>query len=301
MGRAGTARRGLLAGFRMALGAVLASLLLAACAAEATARLPEWGRCEPTSGGSRGAFADPDCVRPARRRNGSLNGGYEWHPLPADERVQMPATPVGGAIRFVTESGTTIGCTGLGPESRATTEGPDGASTPLWELEGCASSGGVCQSADAAYLGEIDDLAAWLELPLQEGGPIPGWTGQLGFVPGRRHTPEAAIQYTVRNREPLFSPIVCTGLASALRIGGGRRGGDAFTGTIGPVDVTTNAFTETYAESEPGTQAPAKLADHPQRNLWISVDARSQHVAIVGSFQLRVPLGQEPLEIKASP
>lgn len=280
--------------------------LLAVClgcgpiAERAAAQLPEWGSCSAIGSGRGGRYVDPGCVTRAVRRAGKPQGGYEWAPLAAGQISQLRPMTAVGPVSFQTPAGREIECLGLGPESFGRAKGPSGAATPLWELEGCGSEGQECRSGLASSLGEIDDMYAWLEEPAEQGGPRPGWSGRLGFVSKTDDPPSVGIEFTVSNDERLFDPVSCNGPIGTVWIGGARTGGDSFIGTLTPMDKMSAEFTETYSQSAPGVQTPAKLEGHRARTIMAFLENHWEPVAITASFHLQVEAGRGELEIKAA-
>ncbi len=54
--------------------------VVAAMAGSASAKLPEWGKCE-ASATHEGKYADAGCTQPVKKVYGKYTGGYEWTPL----------------------------------------------------------------------------------------------------------------------------------------------------------------------------------------------------------------------------
>lgn len=278
---------------------LLVVIALAVTAATASARLPEWGKCKPTESGKGGRYADPGCTvkTPAK---GSRSGGYEWTPL--GEEFQLRPMSLVGTLTFETKAGKKIQCTTLESESHAMAVGPRGARTPLWELDGCTSEGRECDSQLSFHKGEINDLYAWFEEPAEEGDPVPGWEGQLGFVEGKGGpSPVVGLAYTIKNHERLFEPVICLGPIGTVWLGGERKGGNAFIGAISPVDQMTGEFTETLSQSAPGIQNPTKFQGHKPAVIYAFLEDHWEPVAITATFQYLAEEGEADLEIKAMP
>ncbi|MGO9490062.1 MAG: hypothetical protein ACLQBB_13680 [Solirubrobacteraceae bacterium] len=259
---------------------VLGLTMLVACAAgsmlvaTASAGVPEIGKCQAVEGGSGGKYTDAACTQKARRSHGQLTGGFEWAPLEHLERSGGRRSPgkltMQGSMVFETAAGKKIECETMTVASLVTLTGAKTARTPLWEFEGCSSEGQPCKDQEAPEEGEINNDFAWFEEPptaenengeIVPTGPAPGWRGSLGFIT-RGASPAVGMDYTVLNDERLFEPVKCEGAIGTVWIGGAKRGRDGIISTIGPLDVMTSKFTETYAESAPGIQSNTRLDGH---------------------------------------
>jgi hypothetical protein len=208
----------------------------------------------------------------------------------------------GGGVKIQTAAGVLIECTSLGSESFARVRGPNATATPLWEFGGCNSEGSGCQTvATALAPGEINNLFAWQEEPLEPGGPVPGWAGRLGFVAKETEPRTVGIQYTVANDERLFPLISCGGPIGNVWVGGGPKSPDTFVSTIGPVDTMTGEFTETLAEGAPGVPAPTGLQHHAPVGLQAFVENHWEPVVITAVFHDALEAASGELEIKADP
>jgi hypothetical protein len=286
------------------LGATCVLLVLAVCAvgvSSAAARLPEWGKCEPTTGGTGGRYRDAACTVKAPTKIGLHSGAYEWHPL-AGEAVLKPMTAT-TPVRFETRSGKTIECVGVGTEGKLEPLGATGAGTPYWEFEGCSSEGQECHAGLSVFAGEISNSYAFHGEPAEAGLPVPGWTGKLGFVSGKgEEDPAIGLSYKVKNYERLFEPIACSGNIGTVWIGGARKGGDAFISTIAPTDQMSSEYTQTYSEISSGVQSPSKFEFQKSSEfLEAFLEHRWEPVAIVATFHYSVEHGESSLEIKAMP
>ena len=223
--------------------------LLATCAISAfgvvaaQAETLEWGKCTAVEGGTGGKYTDAGCTEKAEHRLGA----YEWSRLPGGEE-NIEGMTAEGAIVFETAAGAKIECATLGGESRLHALSPKATRTPLWIFQGCTSGGKIC-TANNDFHGEISDEYSWLE----EGEPVSGWMGKLGFISGQgSSSPVVGLEYKPLNHERLFEPIACAGAVGTVWIGGQRKGGDSFLSSIGPVNKMTPEFTQTYGESAPG-------------------------------------------------
>lgn len=293
---------GLPARLSTVLGVMAAFVLCGALTPPAKAGLPEWGTCRATVSGTGGGFQDPGCLAKAGQRAGVPQGGYEWNALALGAQAHLGTTVPEGSVRIQTAAGASIECSHLGSESFARVRGPNTTATPLWELEGCSSEGSSCQTGATAHaFGEINDLFAWQEEPLEPGGPIAGWAGRLGFVAKETEPRTVGILYTVANDERLFPLISCGGSIGNLWVGGGPRSPNSFVSTIGPVDTMTSEFTEVLAEGAPGIQAPGGLVHHAPAGLLAFVENSWEPVVISAVFHYAVEAGGSELEIKADP
>jgi hypothetical protein len=284
------------------LGVATALGLCGVLPAPARAGLPEWGTCRATATGTGGGFEDPGCVARAGQRAGVPQGGYEWNGLAAGAQARLSTMVLEGSVKFQTAAGDLIECATLGSESFARVRGPNATATPLWELAGCSSEGSGCQTAATALApGEINNLFAWQEEPLEPGGPAPGWAGRLGYLAKATEPRTVGILYTVANDERLFPLISCGGPIGNVWVGGGPKSPDSFVSTIGPVDRMTAGFTEELAEGAPGFQAPAGFEHHAPAGLLAFVENHWEPVAITADLQYSVEAGNGELEIKADP
>ena len=271
----------------------------ALAAAGASAKLPEWGKCQATGGGTGGKYSDAGCTVKAHKKKGVYTGGYEWTTLAGE--FQLRPMALAGTLVFETTAGKKIECTGLAGESHAELRGASGALTPLWELEGCQSEGQGCKSEMAFSEGEINNTYAWYGEPAEEGGPTPGWTGQLGFIAKGGPSPVVGMAYTVKNDERLFEPVVCHGAIGTVWIGGAPKGGDSFISAIAPVDQMSTEYTETYSSSAPGVQNPTKFAGGKRAMIEAFLENHWEPVAINGTFHYLTEESGQPIEIKAIP
>lgn len=274
-------------------------VVVAASATSASAKLPEIGRCEATESGSGGRYTDANCVEKAKLHKGTYTGKYEWHPLSNQLNVEGIELE-GGPMTFETASGVRVECPVADQFDETTFTGPKSTHTPYWTFFEChpGESSEECHSALFIEPGEITNNYAWHEEAEEEGEPVPGWVGELGYV-SRGSEPTVGMQYTVKNDERLFPPISCLGGIETLWIGGGQRGGDAFISTYAPLDTMTRSLTETFSESAPGIAAPTKLSGHKAVYLQAFRENHWERVAISGTWSEYV--GGRGIEIKAVP
>jgi hypothetical protein len=242
----------------------------------AQAETLEWGSCTAVEGGTGGKYTDAGCTEKAEHKRGA----YEWARLPGGEE-NLEGMTAEGNIVFETAAGKQIECTGLGTESRLHALSPKAAKTPLWIFQGCSSAGQVCTANDN-YFGEINNEFAWLE----EGTPVPGWTGKLGFISGQgSSSPVVGLEYKALNHERLFEPIACAGGLGTVWIGGTHKGGDSFVSTIGPVNRMTGEFTQTYDESAPGVASVTSFEGKNPVYLEAFLGQHWERVAMVATFR----------------
>jgi hypothetical protein len=286
----------------LGLAAAVACVSALALAATAFAHLPELGRCQALEAGTGGKYSDAGCTVHAKRKHGVPTGGYEWAPLSETINSGGRETPeqlqMTGSMVFETAAGNKIECAEMSVEATVTYTGAQSAKTPLWQFENCSAEGQPCRNSHAPEEGEINNEYAWFEESPEEGVPIPGWRGRLGFI-SKGASPVVGVDYTVLNDELLFEPTVCKGLIGTVWIGGGRKGHDSFISRIEPLNEMTSRFTETYTESAPGIQSDTKLGGH---NSWLEafIENHWERVALSGTFTYGFERGEE-LEIKAIP
>jgi hypothetical protein len=274
-------------------------ILLAGLPALAYATAPQWGRCEAPVAGGPARYEDAGCTQRAHRGPNGHVGRYEWHPLLAHQRLVLNQLALESAVRFQTANGVLIECSSVGPEGEQRPNGPKGALTPLWELEGCEAEGQECHSFAAALLGEIGTLFQWLEEPVQLGGPTPGWTGRLGWI--SRNPVKVGIQYTANNHERLLDPISCRGSLGIVSIGGDPRQTQAIIATVTPLNTMTSQITETYSQSSPGRPDPSKLEHHGPATAIAFIERTSEQIAISATFRYQLEGGHRQLELRALP
>jgi hypothetical protein len=281
---------------KLAVGLLATAALCAIVPVAASAKLPEWGRCEATA---KGKYTDSGCTVKAAKRS----GGFEWIPLEEGKVVKGRPLEAEGTIVFETSHGKKIECTGgMTEESYVPILGKNAEHpTPLWEMEGCEAEGQECATPFAAPY-EINNAYQWGEIPNEEGAPAPGWTDRLGFISGKGGAePVVGVAYTPNNEERLFQPIICQGEIGTVWIGGERKSGNSFISTIEPVDQMSHRFTETFTESSPGVQSPERLEGHGHRQvLEAFLENHWEPVAIVATLTYPLIRGQS-LEIKATP
>ena len=190
-------------------------------------------------------------------------------------------------------------CETLGGESFARAEGPNGAATPLWEMEGCHAGAQECHTTFAGRPGQINNLYAWFEEPFEAGQSPPGWKGRLGWIEKSSDPPRVGMQYTAANRERLFGLILCGGPIGIVWIGGEPGRESSIVASIAPVDKMTSAITETFAQASPGVPEPARLEHRKAPVLGAFFEGRWEPVALTASFSYGVESSSGEIEIRA--
>lgn len=273
----------------------------------ASAKLPEWGKCNATASGTDGRYANAGCTEKARKHGGAYAGAYEWQPADGEFSTEPGGVILNGALKFETASGARIECHGTTWSSAATFV-VNGAITPLWELTGCTADGeGECATLETGYPPPISNKLERFEEEAR------GWNhpARLGFI--ERHSePEPivglgfkeAYNTTTERAEPFFTPISCEQEGKAedelgtVIIGGDRAGSNGVIGTLGPVDAMSSAYTLTYSESAPGIQSPVRFTHARSQTLRAFIHNAWEPVAFVGQLGLTFT---EDWEIKATP
>lgn len=276
-------------------------------AVAASAKLPEWGSCEPAAGNT-GKYGNPGCTAPVKKVRGQYLGGYEWTPIqesdeagagasgPRDERV--PSTDV----KIQLADGRSITCSGLGEEQRLEMTSPQSTvRAPLFDFSNCHDDeGGECTTAGYEA---ITTEREWELGILDEPG---SWKGSLRFIEDRNGpSPVVGVRYQAelgKEEEPgthprLFQQIVCEKPTdiNALVIGGHKKG-ETLTAELTQVNEMRRSYTVTLDQSN-GVQLPTGTKLYAQANggEWETVGIQATtlfpEVLVVGTFQ-------EELEIK---
>jgi len=259
-------------------------------ASSASAKLPEWGRCE-ASEQHQGRFADAGCTQPVKKVYGRYTGGYEWRPLSEPEPIEEPGEVSGLDYRtreipqpsaestIVFGNGDRIKCSiPLFPETQIRLTGPHMTTeAPYVEFGGCVDerTGGECNSTDEEnFEAGIGDATAWRHGLEQRG---PSWTGTMAFISGK-HTAEPAVGLvykTENSKERFLQQIVCSarGGGEPLTIAiGGRKAGEELTMAITPVNAMSESFTASMVQSA-GVQGPTSLEGKPTKTFEALVNA----------------------------
>jgi hypothetical protein len=283
-------------------------------AAQASAKVPEWGKCEAVASG--GHYTDSACTVKARKHGGVYQGGYEWAQL--GEAVAEPIS-LAGTLTFETAAGAKIECATMGRESNVLLEGPSQTKTALWELFGCHSEGEGAghECTNTEFAGKVSTDFSWGEREYEGTGFFHGWKGQLGFVEGKgTASPVIGLAFTPNNNSRAFEeavgerterfidpPIVCESAIGTVWIGGDREGNNSVISQIAPVDQMTGEFTQTYTTSAPGMQSPERFeGGHGHlKVLRAFIHNHWEPVAIEATMALPIEEGTEPIEIKAVP
>jgi len=281
----------------MLICAIVAASCMALAPAVASAKLPEWGKCVEQEGG--GKYLDAGCTSKAATKK---TGTFEWVPIEKEGEFFLEPMTMTGSFAIETADGKRIECSTLAHRSFMKINGKHSAHTPLWELKGCASEGQECHSQLAASKEEINNLAQWLEEPPEEGAPAQGWKMKLGIVSGGGGPePVAGWEYTPKNHERMFEPVVCLGPIGTVWVGSSHQGGNSLITTIQPVNQMTTEFTETFAESAPGIQTPASFEGKKPVHLEAFIEGHWEPVAILATYHYITEHEESSLELKATP
>ena len=294
--------------------------VVAVMAGSASAKLPEWGKCE-VSATHEGKYADAGCTQPVKKIfkkvYGKYTGGYEWTPL-----VEATGGNDGAYLEFSRfssveqapvsielASGYSITCgEGLLHETELLLRDATSTTAPLFAYGGCINSEGqVCTTAGAANAGEIDDEGAFFKGLEKEPG---SWTGKPTFIEGKHgSTPAVGIVYkTEESRGRFFQQIVCEGEAVHAFIIGGDKRGEELTTEIKPVNTMTHEYTAMLTQRG-GVQLPEALEAHSTKPLEALVNGeRWETVGIEATMvfpeaAIESPNNNPPkeVELKATP
>ena len=290
--------------------------VVAAVAGSASAKLPEWGKCE-ASATHEGKYADAGCTQPVKKVYGKYIGGYEWTPLveatSGNDGAKLKFTrysPVEQApVSIELASGYTITCgEGLLHETELLLRDATSTTAPLFVYGGCVNSeGSLCSTTGSPNEAEINDENAFFKGLRKEPG---SWTGKATFIENKRgSSPAAGIVYkTEEPRGRFFQQIVCEGEAVHAFIIGGDKRGEELTTEITPVNTMTEEYTAILRQSG-GVQLPEALEAHATKPLealvngerWETVGIEASMVFPETVVERPNPFPPEEVELKATP
>ncbi len=313
---------------------VASVVLVVSSAAAASARLPEWGKCEATESGTGGKYADAACTQPVKKVYKSYPGGYEWYPLIEASKLSYGQDSTlrytsnafeSGILQPVKEmtitfhDGQRISCEGLRSETVIVLTGAHTTTiAPRLAFRGCVeeSSGGECGTLDRRSPGEITvSTAAWrngVEKAEGETEYGPSWNGTMTYIEGKRTSdPVVGIVYKTQEKHQTFlQQLVCEESEIRGAVVGGHRNGEELTLSISPVNTMSPSFTAGMRQSE-GTQLPAAFEGRPAKPVEALVNAeRWETVGFETTmlFPTELYVGpinhnseREELELKATP
>ena len=292
---------------------IVAAVVIATTVASASAKLPEWGKCE-TSPTHEGKYADSGCIEPVKKVYGKYTGGYEWTPLVEATNGNDGAKLLyrrgieQSPVSFTLASGYQITCSnGLRAQTRFPLREARLTEAPDLIFTGCANSeGGVCLSAGFEE-GEINEEFAYERGRDHEPG---SWTGKPEFIEGKHGaTPTVGIVYkTEEPRGRFFEEIACEGEAVHAFVIGGEKRGEELTTEIKPVNTMTHEYTAAMAQSN-GIQLPAALEGRATKPLEALVNGVQWETVGIEATMLFNETESEPpnsttneeLELKATP
>ena len=289
---------------------------VAAMAGSASAKLPEWGKCE-VSATHEGKYADAGCTQPVKKVYGKYTGGYEWTPL-----VEATSGNDGARLDFSgfssveqvpvsieLASGYSITCgEGLLHETALPLRDATLTTAPDFVYGRCVNSeGDHCTTTGAANEAEIDDNIAYNDGQEKEPG---SWTGKPTFIEGKHgSTPAVGMVYkTEESRGRFFQQIACEGEAVHAFIIGSDKHGEELTTEIKPVNTMTEEYTAILKQSG-GVQLPEALEGHRTKPLEALVNGeRWETVGIEATMLFPQSLVEPPntfppeeIELKATP
>lgn len=295
------------------LGLCLAAVfvVVAVMAAGASAQLPEWGKCEATTGNTGGKFGNGGCTAPVKAIHGRYLGSYEWYPLQqlgqeeeATELEYTDESPLEQPVSSMTltlASGKTITCGALAHESyillsdtHVTTQAPR-----LHFLNCVDEQGGECHTTDAGNGGEITTKTAWRAGIEHEPG---SWTGTMSFIEGRAE-PEPKVDIVYKTEEPrgrFLQELVCESSEPLTIVIGGHKENEAITATITPVDRMSSSFTAGFGPAAHKVGGTRPLEAQVNTGAWepISFDTMMLLPEMYIAHE-NVNYSQHELELKA--
>lgn len=289
------------------------SIVMAAMAAGAQGKLPEWGKCEPTAEGTGGKYGNAGCTIPVKKVYNKYPGGYEWHPLPEHAKASLsypsaggpkPEQPVSKTTFTLAPSGRTVTCGPLRLEGQIPLEGPRLTKAPFFSFVQCADNEGEeCRTTEASESGEIATTAPWEHGVFGETG---SWNGTTRYIESRKGTePVVGIVYKTEESRGFFvGLIVCEGEIHSIAVGGDKRN-EMLTTTITPVNKMTHEYTATLRQSG-GVQLPAAIERHPTVPLHAKVNSGEwETMGIEATMLFPATSGEGSsetgLELKATP
>jgi len=234
-------------------------------AASASAKLPEWGKCELTAEHTGGKYADPGCTVPVKKVHHDYPGGYEWTPLGEGHEnfltyseshpVEQPS-----GLTIVLADGHTVKCGVLEGEDELslTFAGSQTTIAPLLRYERCVNDEGYsCNSTDSAAPGEFTTEGPWGKAWEEEEG---GWTGTLRYIEGKDGShPVVGIAYQTNLEHEAFTTVNCKG-AGAIQglVIGGDKHKEALTAQFTQVNEMRTGYTVSFNQSG-SVQQPAEF------------------------------------------
>jgi len=263
----------------------LAALTAGVASAE---KLPAWGQCVKTQSGTGGKYADPGCIQPVKKVNGSLPGAYEWYPQEVSpgvgqgegrlqDRVPAEDQPV-SQTTITLADGYTITCE---PE-RETTEfeitGPHSTlAAPYLVFDGCRPTspevGVECGTTDRNEEAQITTWRENLDYALEAG---PTWHGTLTYFEGKRSS-DPVVGYVFKTspkKERFLQQLVCEGGPVQAMLVGGHKGGEELAMQVNPVNAMSASHTLKMSQSG-GIGQPASFEGHPAKPLEAQVNSGS--------------------------
>jgi len=235
---------------------LIAMLVFAAIAASAaSAKLPEWGKCEPTAEHTGGKYYDPGCTVPVKKVHGAYPGGYEWTPLEAGTNqliYESGEPPVGqpSGLTIVLADGHTITCGPLMGQNKVllTFKGLQTTIAPLLQYEECVSDEtSQCRSSGASKPYEFTTAGPWERGEEEEAS---GWTGTLRYIEGKDGShPVVGIAYQTNLEHEAFLNVVCEeGAIGGLVIGGDKHK-ETLTAEFTQVNEMRTGYTIAFKQS----------------------------------------------------
>lgn len=284
----------------------MAVLALGAIAsAGASAKLPEFGGCEPLPGGK---YEDAGCTVPLKGKEQATKGHYEWFTgarfgyvnrlkLGFSETNGLEEEPLilnFGPTTFESSGGAKITCSEGTGEVQLHDANTSAFTRGHFVFYKCKSEGAPCVTAPYLTLNNTDE---WY---YEE-----GFTGELGYVEGKGSAdPVVGFSLTPpKNTKGETVPLLvanCEGKVGTIDIGGDKKGGNTVIAVVTPIDEMVGSeepasgFTLTYSESG-GIQAPSAF-EHKHGEFQGLVESEWERLGWSGAALTEF---EHPIEIKA--
>jgi hypothetical protein len=287
----------------------------------ATAKLPEWGKCEQTEGHAGGKYADAGCTVPVKKVHGQYPGGYEWHTLEnGDERhgeesamlfrrnysQPIPAVTItlGGGLTITCQEGRNEHFEAGEDDFYLGGTGGHTVGTPYIEFQKCADNQPgtetekLCHTTDGGNGGEIVDETAYSDWLEKEPG---AWPGSMAFIEGKdTFEPKVGLVWkTEEPRKDFFQEIACINGYTILT--GGGTGKEALMAQIEPLNEMSASFTTHLSPRLSAVRGTRSVEAKVNLGEWepIGIEATMVFTEVEPSFE-SINYEKKELELKAT-